>query len=42
MFFKICSQRVAIKQLKRVATGLFERAAIKVPGSNPETLLHLR
>ena len=31
-----------MKPLKRAVTGLIERAAIKVPGSNPETLPHLR
>ena len=41
-FFKICSQIVPIKQLKRAVTGIFETATIKIPGSNPETLPHLR
>ena len=33
------SQTAAIKNLKRAATRLFERLAIKTPRSNPELLL---
>ena len=42
MLSKVHSEAAAIKQLKKAATKLFERAAIKRSGANPETLPRLR